>query len=308
MKQKNIAALLAAAILTAGCSAEQESVVDKTAPATAIQSIDLSYESRGVAVPATLVVPAGSGGKALPLVVMAHGHGGSRQEGGGFGQVAAALAERGIATIRMDFPGCGDSPESFTENNLSNMLLDLQAARKFADTQLNVDPDRVGLLGYSMGARLVALLSEIDPDYRAMVLWAPAVSDGADREMQVTFGGAEAYAVKRQQAQEQGSVVYTTVWGSDLELGMRWFTDLESSRPQAALSKYAGPLLVIYGDADEVVTPAVSSSAIAAAVNSSEASGLKIPGAGHGLGFYTNRPEIAAQVVGATAEFMAAQL
>lgn len=279
-------------------------------PADAPQfvSIDTSYESRGVLVPATIVTPANSEDGSFPLVVMAHGHGGSRQEGGGYQLVAEAMAKRGIASIRMDFPGCGDSTESFAENNLTNMLLDLQAARSFAETEIQADADRVGLLGYSMGGRLVALLSEIDPSYRAMVAWAPAVSDGADREMETTFGSIDAYREFKQRANDEGSVVYTTIWGTDLELGPEWFRDIETSKPQAALAKFTGPLLVIYGEADQVVTPDVATSAVSAAVNSSGAVELGIPDAQHGLGFYTNRPEIASLVVESTAEFLAENL
>ena len=273
-----------------------------------ISSIDITFESRGVMVPATIVTPGNNDGEAVPLVVMAHGHGGSRQEGGGYQRVAEAMAERGIASIRMDFPGCGDSTESFVENNLSNMLLDLQAARIFAADQLQVDADRLGLLGYSMGGRLVALLSEIDPGYKVMAAWAPAVSNGAEREMRTTFGGPEAYEINKRRAQEEGSSVYTTQWGTQLEVGPRWFRDIEESLPLTALAKFSGPLLVIYGEADDAVPPAVSASAISAAINSSETVAVAIPGAGHGLGFYTNLPEVADQVVETTANFMAERL
>ena len=97
--------------------------------------------------------------------------------------VAEALAKEGIASIRMDFPGCGDSTEPFTNNNLTNMLADLQAGREYAVANAAIDPERIGLLGYSMGGRLVSLLSEIDPTYKAMTVWAPAVSNGAQTVM-----------------------------------------------------------------------------------------------------------------------------
>jgi fermentation-respiration switch protein FrsA (DUF1100 family) len=67
-------------------------------------------------------------------------------------------------------------------------------------------------------------------------------------------------------------------------------------------------LLVIYGDRDDVVLPEVSEAAIAAAKNSSEVIGHVVAGAEHGLGFYTDRPEIAAEVVHTTVEFFQTHL
>ena len=293
--------------LVSACSTDDLPTEARPSKPMVVGSIDTTFESRGVMVPATIVAPASTNGKALPLVVIAHGHGGSREEGGSFPRVAADLAALGIASIRMDFPGCGDSTESFAENNLSNMLLDLQAARAFAEAQIDVDETRVGLLGYSMGGRLVALLSEIDPSYKVMATWAPAVSNGAERELN-GFGGPDAYNTMKIQAQEEGSVVYTTLWGTQLELGARWFTDMEETFPQAALAKFSGPLLVLYGDEDESVPPSVSAAAASAATSSSEVVTVVIPTAKHGLGFYTNRPEIADQVVETTVNFLAERL
>ena len=300
--------VLTGAILQTACSDNATDYAETDAVTADVVSTTVKIQSRGVGVPATLVTPGGGTGEKFPLVVMAHGHGGSREEGGGFTQVAEALAQRGIASIRMDFPGCGDSTESFAENNLSNMLADLQAASAYATSRPSIDSNRTGLLGYSMGGRLVALLSEIDPSYQVMVAWAPAVSDGSEREMITTFGGAEAYAEFKQRATEEGSAVYTTMWGTELELGPEWFRDIEQSRPQAALAKFTGPLLVVYGTEDEAVLPEIAASALTAAVNSIEPVELRIEGARHALGFYTNRPEIAATVVESSAEFLADRL
>ncbi len=301
--------ILCGLFLMSACSVEEPptNVDSKPSEAAQISSVDTTFESRGVSVPATIVTPATTNGAALPLVVIAHGHGGSREEGGSFPRVAAELAALGIASIRMDFPGCGDSTESFAENNLSNMLLDLQAARVFAESQVNVDEARVGLLGYSMGGRLVALLSEIDPSYQVMATWAPAVSNGAERERS-GLGSPGDYDTLKKQALEEGSAVYTTQWGTDLELGAQWFTDMEETFPQAALAKFSGPLLVVYGDEDESVPPSISAAAASAATSSSEVVSVVVPTAKHGLGFYTNRPEIADQVVDATVNFLAERL
>jgi dienelactone hydrolase len=272
-----------------------------------VRSVDTAVESRGVAVPVTYVTPVVSDGMQVPLVVMAHGHGGSRQEGGGYQMVAEAMAQNGIASIRMDFPGCGDSSESFTNNNLSNMLLDLQASREYMRSMPQIDNDRVGLLGYSMGGRLVALLGEIDPSYKVMVAWTPAVADGAERELD-SLGGPEAYQVLKQRALDTGMAEYTTRWGSKLQLGYRWFTDLEETKPLESLTTFEGPLLVLYGDQDDVVPPATSEAAINAARSSSDVVRHVVAGANHALGFYTNEPEVAAEVINTTVDFLTSRL
>lgn len=271
------------------------------------RAVEITIPSRGVAVPVSYVTPVISADERFPLVVMAHGHGGSRQEGGGYQLMAEAMAKQGIASIRMDFPGCGDSTESFTNNNLSNMLLDLQAAREYAVSQPEIDSDRVGLLGYSMGGRLVALLAGMDPSYKVMVVWTPVVADGAQGSFDL-LGGPEAYNTLKERARSTGMAEYTTRWGTRLQLGYRWFTDLEETMPRDSLATFEGPLLVLYGDQDDVVPPATSEAAIAAARSSSEVIRHVVVGADHALGFYTDQAEIAAEVVGTTALFFRERL
>lgn len=283
-----------------GCSASGPRAAD-----AGFRSTDVAVMTRGVSAPATLVVP--DRDAAVPLVVMAHGHGGSRQEGGGYERMAAALAAQGIASIRIDFPGCGDSTEPFTENNLSNMIEDMQAARAHALAAANIDMERIGLLGYSMGGRVVALLSQIDPSYRAMAMWTPAVSPGAERELS-SLGGPNTYFALREKAHATGIATYTTRWGNELSLGPEWFTDIEDSTPLDAVSRFEGPLLVLYGDRDDVVLPDVSEAAIRAAASSTRVVRHVVADADHGLGFYDNREHIAAEVVAETAKFFAAHL
>ena len=147
---------------------------------------DVTFESRGADVPATYVRPAATIAAPFPVVVMAHGHGGTRDEAGGFRRLAEALARRGIATIRPDFPGCGQSSEPFTSNNLSNMLADTRAALAYARQQPGTDPGRAGIVGYSMGGRVAMLL--LPDGFEAAALWAPAGLDGPDALFPL-FGG-----------------------------------------------------------------------------------------------------------------------
>lgn len=277
---------------------------EKTATAAyAYQVTDTWIPSRGVSIPVSYVTPISTSSETFPLVVMAHGHGGTRHENGAFEKVAARLAEGGIASIRMDFPGCGDSTEPFSENNLSNMLVDILVSRDFAIAKPGIDKHRVGLFGWSMGGRLVLLLGDRSEHFRAIATWTPAAIDGAG-SMVSFLGGETEYQDYRKRAAEEGSVPFTTQWGQDQQLGLRWFIDLESSKPLKAASKFEGPLLVLYGDQDDVVPPAVSEAVINAAVNSSNVVRRVIAGADHGLGIYSGDEALTEEVIEVTVRFL----
>jgi dipeptidyl aminopeptidase/acylaminoacyl peptidase len=272
-----------------------------------IVSIDTTVMSRGVAVPVTYVHPLATDDVKFPLVVIAHGHGGSRNESGAFSWVAEELGKRGVASIRMDFPGCGDSTESFANNNLSNMLKDIEASRDYAVAQPQVDGTRTGLFGWSMGGRLAILAVAQDVSYKIIATWAPAATTGAG-SMVDFFGGRDAYDDYKARAARDGSVPFTTRWGQDQELGLQFFTDMEESTPLDAVRSFEGPLLVLYGDLDDVVLPEVSEALIAAAVSSPEVVRHIVKGADHGLGVFSDEPELTRETVDTTVEFLASRL
>jgi len=271
------------------------------------RSVETNVSSRGVDVPITYVHPIGDSDHSFPLVVLAHGHGGTRNEAGGYTSVAEGLAVRGIASIRMDFPGCGESSEPFTQNYLSNMLDDIQASRDFAIGQDNVDKNRVGLLGFSMGGRLVLLLSAIDSSYKVIATWAPAGDNSAASEVGF-LGGQEAYDKMKAQAATEGFTPFTTSWGQKEQLSLQWFTDIEESRPLDAIQSFKGPLLVLYGDLDDVVLPATAEAVIEAATSSIEVVRHVVKGAGHGLGLFNDKPALTDEAVATTVEFFSQRL
>ncbi len=286
-------ALLAA--LLSGCAYESGGA----------RSSDVTITSRGVDVPATLVTPAGS--SAAPLVLLIHGHGGTRHEAGGYTRVAEGLAANGIASIRMDFPGCGDSTETFANNNLTNMLADVRAAQDFALANASIDAERIGLLGFSMGGRLAITLTNAGSSYDAMALWAPSARNGADTMVRYV-GGPTKWAAMKSQAQAEGFAPFTTFWGMEQKLGYQWFTDLELSTPGDDIARFEGALLVLYGDKDEVVPPAVSEVALRQAVNADPAIRHVVSGADHGLGLFTDEFDISENVVQTTVAFFTEHL
>lgn len=255
-------------------------------------------------VPATIVSPVGNG--PFPAVIINHGHGGSREENGGLAGLAEALANKGIMSIRMDFPGCGESTEPFTQNYISNMISDSNACLDYILKNYNVDKNNLGIFGYSMGGRIALTIgSELNTPYKAMGLLAPSADDGG--EMIVGFlGGQEKYdAYYKEAVSAKGYADYTTIYGQKQQLSLAWFEEMKASYPLKSISNFKGNILVVHGDKDTVVPAKVNEAVLTASKNAKE---VIVPNADHGYGFYSNQPDVTEIVEDSFAEFFAQNL
>jgi dienelactone hydrolase len=142
---------------------------------------DLSFTSpRGGRVPAYLVLPASKGRH--PAVVLLHGSGGDRRELLG---LAAGLAARGIVGMTIDSPVARLQTQTLPAGlagvrrrsaQLEQEVLDLRRAVDVLRARPEVDPRRLGFLGFSAGARSGAILAGVEPRIGSFVL----ISGGAD--------------------------------------------------------------------------------------------------------------------------------
>ena len=142
---------------------------------------DLSFTSpRGGRVPAYLVLPASKGRH--PAVVLLHGSGGDRRELLG---LAAGLAARGIVGMTIDSPVARLQTQTLPAGLagvrrrsalLEQEVLDLRRAVDVLRARPEVDPARLGFLGFSAGARSGAILAGVEPRIGSFVL----ISGGAD--------------------------------------------------------------------------------------------------------------------------------
>lgn len=90
--------------------------------------------------------------------------------------VSRVLAERGIAAFRFNFRGVGSSEGSFDDG--VGERDDLQAAIAALAERPEVDPDRLGVMGYSFGG-MVALNTVRNLEHvRALAAVSPVVAPG----------------------------------------------------------------------------------------------------------------------------------
>jgi uncharacterized protein len=272
--------------------------------ALAETSTDITIQNGSRAVPATVVVPDGEG--PFPAVVINHGHGGGRQENGGLGRIASALAEKGILSVRMDFPGSGDSTEPFTEGYLSNMISDSNASLAYILENYEVDADRLGIFGYSMGGRIaLTIAGTADQPYKAVALLAPSADPGGPMSVAFMGGQAEYDRLYAEASGPQGYATYVTQFGQTQQLSKTWYDEMTASKPLDAIGNYSGPMLILHGDQDTVVPASVAEMVKAAYP---EATLTTIPDADHGYGFYSDQPEVTELVDTAVADFFAENL
>lgn len=286
-------------LLWGGCSA-----TPPAASASAFRTTEHWIESRNTRIPLTMVRPPAAQASQVsgfvaeqptPLVLLLHGHGGTRHEAGGFTALAEQLAIAGVSSIRMDFAGCGDSTEPWRNNTLYSQLADVRAAKRWALANIPVVKDRVGLLGFSMGGRIALTLVGSDPDVTALALWAPSAAPGVTGLVEL-FGGKQGYQEMRDRASARGFARFTTAWGQQQELSRGWFEALEGSQPLVDARYFEGDLLVLYGDQDEVVPPAEALSVVAGLTFASTRV-HRIAGADHGLGLFSDQPEYTREAV-----------
>ena len=132
------AAVCAAVVLFSGCGASVQ-----------VQQLTIPGE-RG-SIHATLTTPANA--ENMPAVVICHGFTGNRQLDGHAKPLAKTLAQHGIASIAIDFAGSGESEEPFTAYTPATMRDDITSAITYLTDTVGADPERIGLLGHSMGGR-----------------------------------------------------------------------------------------------------------------------------------------------------------
>lgn len=181
------------------------------------------------------------GRQRVPGVVFFHGFTGSKVEAHRlFVKMARALAQAGIVAFRFDFRGSGDSSGDFSRMTISRELEDARAALKFLRAQREVNPRRLGVIGFSMGGLIAAEILGENKNIQAGVLWAPV----ADLKFQI----AEKLTPEaRGQLRELGCVDY-----GGFAVGEAFFSDIKHD-PLKAVARTSAAVLVVHGANDETV-------------------------------------------------------
>lgn len=181
----------------------------------------------------------------LPIALIFHGFTGHKMESHFiFVKLSRQLEKAGMASLRFDFLGSGESDGDFVDMTLSGEVKDAQEILEFAKSIEWVDRDRIYVVGLSMGGAVASILAgQHSDDIERLCLWAPA---GNMPEL-IKYRLDE---LKKEKAIEHDFEHYDL--GGFL-LGRGFVEDLMSLDIYALASSYDGEVLIVHGDRDQSV-------------------------------------------------------
>jgi len=174
-----------------------------------------------------------------PGVALCHGFTGNRIESHRlFVKAARDFAAHGLAALRFDFRGSGESEGDFREMTVAREIEDALGALHFLASRREVDPGRLGLLGLSMGGCVSACVAGRSRQVKALVLWAAAAHP--KRALEAHFPG---FALPETEFVDYGAN----------PVGRAFLEDLRTVEPLEEVEKFRGPALIVHGDQDLAV-------------------------------------------------------
>jgi hypothetical protein len=228
-------------------------------------------------------------GKAHTAVILISGSGAQDRNSEIFGHksfwvIADYLTNHGISVLRLDDRGVGGSTGNHNSSGLLQFQQDTEAAIDYLKSRSEIDPNKIGLIGHSLGGALAPIIASKDSSLAFIVTLAgPGIrgdklmllqKEIIERKMglndfaitigQNNLGGA--YEIIRSDSIVSDSLkselkrYFTKVFGPALplaqleslsaQLSIPWLRDLIRYDPVEYLSKINCPVLAINGEKD----------------------------------------------------------
>ena len=181
-------------------------------------------------------------GQQCPMVMLCHGFSG-RKDGPMFELIADSLMQHGIASIRFDFNGHGESEGDFVDMTVPNEIEDATKVYEYVRDLRYVS--KVAIVGHSQGGVVASMTAgKAEPEsFAAVVLMAPAAVLRDDAIRGSTMGA---------NYDPLDPPEYVNLFGR-LRLGREYIRSAFSLPIYETAARYQGPALIVHGTADRVV-------------------------------------------------------
>lgn len=242
---------------------------------TTMREYDVRFDSAGAALAGTVCQPgdARAAARPCPAVLLLTGSGPMDRDGSHprlrldvSRQLAHALADHGIASLRYDKRGVGASPGDWRAVGLFDLVADARAAREVLASEPGVDPSRVVVLGHSEGALLAGAVAAGDPTLAGVVLLAGAARPGEDvllwqaEQLRETLPAVPRLVLRllrtdlvEKVKRNHRKIKATTTDVARIDgarINARWFREYMAYDPVEDLRRITAPVLAITGEKD----------------------------------------------------------
>ncbi len=154
--------------------------------------------------------------------------------------ISRSLVAEGIAILRFDFTGLGESEGDFSDTNFSSNKDDLISAAEFLGKEY--EPPKI-LIGHSLGGAAVLLAAERIPSTKAVaVINAPSEPTHLIIHLES----------KREEIEEKGEAEIS-IAGRTFKIKKQLLEDLEQNHMEGKIRNLRKPLLILHSPTDNVV-------------------------------------------------------
>lgn len=180
-----------------------------------------------------------------PAVLMCHGFAGHKiGKNKLYVSLSEKLAELGIASLRFDFRGSGDSEGDFSHMTISGEVGDAVEATEYLIEASGIDSSALGIFGRSLGGIVAIMTAEQTNVFQSIAIWASAFH--ANKWRQIWLEGQ-----KDLRSDGQSPKVYRFDNAVANNQFLEEFFSLDLEKNLKSLDNV--PFLHIHGEKDEVV-------------------------------------------------------
>ena len=154
--------------------------------------------------------------------------------------ISRSLVAEGIAILRFDFTGLGESEGDFSDTNFSSNKDDLISAAEFLGKEY--EPPKI-LIGHSLSGAAVLLAAERIPSTKAV-----AVINASSEPTHLIIH----LESKREEIEEKGEAEIS-IAGRTFKIKKQLLEDLEQNHMEGKIRNLRKPLLILHSPTDNVV-------------------------------------------------------
>ncbi len=214
----------------------------------------------GHALGATLTRPVGAA--RVPAVITISGSGAQERDEAipgvadyrPFRELADTLGRRGIAVLRFDDRGTGESGGNHGTATSRDFADDVRALIAWLRARPDIDADRIALLGHSEGGLIAPMVAAEDPRVAGVVLLAgPAYTGARIIAFQQRSAIAQAYPSARAVARDS---MFRAAQGQldSMARSQPWLREFLTYDPLPSARRVRAPVLILQGETDLQVT------------------------------------------------------